>query len=476
MGTVASPVHFVIFPFMSHGHTIPLLHLATLLRQRFIDVTIFTTPANAPSIRDFLRDVSISIIELPFPKDIQGLPPCVENTEKLPSMSYFYQFASATKLMQPLFEQALSTLQHPPTCVISDAFLGWTQESAEKFGIPRYLFFGMSIFATTLYQLLGIERPHAETTSLDKPFTFSSFPWLKFTRNDFEPPFGDLEPKGPAVDFMIEQGISIAKSRGMITNSFYKLEPRFADYFNQHLGPKSWCVGPLCLTKQPMTAAPSQTDDNKNDTWVQWLNNKLTEKQPVLYVAFGTQAEVSAQQVQEIAKGLELSNTCFLWVTRPHVLEHLEGFEDKVKNRALIVKEWVDQKEVLRHKSIKGFLSHCGWNSVLESICAKVPILALPFMAEQHLNARMVTDEIGVGLRIMPRNGSMRGFVEAEEVEKMVRKLMEGEKGEKVRKKVKGVGENAEEAMREGGSSWSTLSLLIDDACAGKLLKFMNCY
>ncbi|KAF3645454.1 putative serine/threonine-protein kinase HT1-like [Capsicum annuum] len=463
MGTVASP-HFVIFPFMSHGHTIPLLHLATLLRQRFIAVTVFTTPANAPSIRDFLQDVSISIIELPFPKGVLGIPSGVENTEKLPSMSYFYQFASATKLMKPLFEQALSVLQHPPTCIISDAFLGWTQESAEKFGIPRYFFFGMSIFATTLYQLLGIERPHAETTSPDEPFTFSSFPWLKLTRNDFEPPFGDLQPKGLAVDFMLEQGISFAKSRGMITNSLYKLEPRFADYFNQHLGPKSWCVGPLCLAKQPIT-----TDNNKHETWRKWLNNKLTEKQPVLYVAFGTQAEVSAEQIQEIAKGLELSNTYFIWVTRQKVLDHLAGFEDRVKNRALIVKEWVDQSEVLRHKSIKGFLSHCGWNSVLESICAKVPILALPFMAEQHINARMVTEEIGVGLRIMPRNGSVRGFVEAEEVEKMARELMEGERGEGVRNNVKELGENAEEAVKEGGSSWSTLGLLIDDACAGKL-------
>jgi len=195
----------------------------------------------------------------------------------------------------------------------------------------------------------------------------------------------------------------------------------------------------------------------------------LTEKQPILYVAFGSQADISAEQIQEIAKGLELSNTFFLWVTRQNVLEHSAGLEDRVKNRALIVKEWVDQNEVLNHKSNKGFLSHCGWNSILESICAKVPILALPFMAEQHLNARMVTEEIGVGLRIMPRNGSVRGFVEAEEIEKMVRELMEGEKGEMVRKKVKELGENAEEAMKEGGSSWSTLGLLIDDACARKL-------
>ncbi|KAK6795286.1 hypothetical protein RDI58_008739 [Solanum bulbocastanum] len=327
----------------------------------YATVTIFTTPVNAPSICDFLQDASISVIELPFPKDVHDIPPNVENTEKLPSMSYFYPFAIATKLMQPLFEQALSALQHLPSCVISDAFLGWTRESAKKIGVPMYFFSGMSVFATTIGQLLGIER--AETISADESFTFS-------------------------------------------------------DYFNQHLGPKSQCVGPLCLTKRPIKAAFSQTDNNKQETW---LNNRLTEKLPVLYVAFGTQADISAEQIQEIAKGLELSNTCFLWVIRQNVIELLAGLEDRVKNRALIVKEWVDQNQVLNHKSIKGFLNHCGWNSILESICAKVPILALPFMAEQHVNARIETEEIGVGLRIMPRNGSVRGFVEAEEVEKMVR-------------------------------------------------------
>ncbi|KAM3318948.1 hypothetical protein P3S67_006148 [Capsicum chacoense] len=81
----------------------------------------------------------------------------------------------------------------------------------------------------------------------------------------------------------------------------------------------------------------------------------------------------------------------------------------------------------------------------------------------------MVTTELRVGLRIMPKNGSVRGFVEPEEVEKMVREIMEGEKGEGVMKKVKELGENAEEAVKEGGSSWSTLGLLIDDARAGKL-------
>ncbi|WMV15165.1 hypothetical protein MTR67_008550 [Solanum verrucosum] len=65
-----------------------------------------------------------------------------------------------------------------------------------------------------------------------------------------------------------------------------------------------------------------------------------------------------------------------------------------------MVTEWVDQREILSHGSVEGFLSHCDWNSVVESICAKVPILAWPMMADQHLNARMVVEEIKIGLRV----------------------------------------------------------------------------
>ncbi|KAL7161620.1 hypothetical protein ACSBR2_042148 [Camellia fascicularis] len=122
MASVSNP-HFVIFPFMSQGHTIPLLNLARHLRHRHISVTIFTIPANSASIRDSLTNTGISIINLPF-------------TEKLNSMSLFLSFANATKQMQPHFEQAIESLQSV-SCIISDGFLTWTQQSAAKLGIPR---------------------------------------------------------------------------------------------------------------------------------------------------------------------------------------------------------------------------------------------------------------------------------------------------------------------------------------------------
>ncbi|OVA07609.1 UDP-glucuronosyl/UDP-glucosyltransferase [Macleaya cordata] len=101
----------------------------------------------------------------------------------------------------------------------------------------------------------------------------------------------------------------------------------------------------------------------------------------------------------------------------------------------------------------------------MESVCASVPILAWPMAADQYLNARMVVEHLGVGVRVLARNGSVRGFVSSRSVENMVRELMEGEKGKEVRNKAKEVGEAARMAMEEGGSSWRSLDLLIEEVC-----------
>ncbi|KAL2253972.1 UNVERIFIED_CONTAM: UDP-glycosyltransferase 90A1 [Sesamum indicum] len=437
---------------MSQGHTIPLLALSRLLRRRSAVVTIFTTSKNAPRIRASLQDVDVSILELPFPGNIDGVPPGVENTDKLPSMACFLPFAKSTKLMQKSLEQALETLRPPVSCIISDQFLGWTQESAEKMGIPRLVFIGMGNYSCTMYQILGRDRPQAGTHSPDEPFSIPDFPTVKLTRNDFEPPLNDLEPSGPFVEFMTEQVIATSMSRGVLVDSFYELESRYVDYWNKKIGPKAFNIGPLCMAVAPS----SPLEALEKPSYMQWLDERLAKGEPVLYVAFGSQAEVIEEQLQEIAKGL--SNPI-------GAVECLQKFEERVINRGMVVKEWVDQRGILRHGGVKGFLSHCGWNSVMESISAGVPLLALPLMAEQHMNARFVAEEIGVGLRIMPRGGTVRGFVEAEEVERVVREVMEGEKGAEVRRKAVEYGEAACAAMAEGGSSWRTLDLVVAHVC-----------
>ncbi|KAL8457739.1 hypothetical protein ACS0TY_035559 [Phlomoides rotata] len=449
-------VHFAIFPFMSQGHTIPLLYLSRLLRQRSAAVTIFTTAANSTPIRASLKDTDVSILELPFPQNIDGVPPGVENTHKLTSMSSFLPFVNSIKLMQKSFENALESLCPPVSCIISDMFLGFTLQSAKKIGVPRFVFSGTGAFSSTMYQILGTEKPHAVTESADEPFPMTDFPEWKLTRNDFDFPFGEIEPSGPYFEFVTEQVIAMAMSDGVIVNSFYSLEQSYVDYWNNKIGPKSWCVGPLCVAAQ---AASSP----ETPSYIRFLDEKLAEGKPVLFVAFGTQAEVSDEQLGEIGTGLEKSGVSFLCALKKggEIVKNCEG---RGKN-GIVVTDWMDQLQILKHEGVKGFLSHCGWNSVIESISAGVPILALPFMAEQHMNARFVVEELGAGLRIMPNGGSVRGFVAAEEVERKVREMMGGEEGVAARRKVAEYAAATSDAMKEGGSSVRTLDLLIDEMC-----------
>lgn len=452
---------------MSKGHTIPLLHLARLLLRRQISVTLFTTAANLPFISHSLTDTSAVIIALPFPENIPGIPAGVESTDALPSISLFYSFVLATELMKPHFERALRNLLPRVSFMASDGFLWWTHDSASKLGFPRFVFYGMSSYAMAVCaDLAATQILTSPDLGEDDLVTVTSFPWIKVTKNDFDAVFKDPKSADPLVlDFLMKTQKATERSSGMIVSSFYEIEAVFADYWDKEWGPKTYCVGPLCLAYDDQ-AAKCKPHDHFVHQWLDEKFEKLGAAISVLYVAFGTQAEISPQQMKEIAKGLEESEVNFVWVMRKRdqtVDEYLpKGYEERVRNRGIVVRDWVDQKEILKHESVRGFMSHCGWNSVMESVCSEVPILAWPMMAEQPMNARMVAEEMKVGLRV-ERNCD--GFVEREEVKKKVKELMEGETGKKVRKKVKEVADMARKAVAEGGSSSQALDKLIKETC-----------
>ncbi|KAI3867787.1 hypothetical protein MKW92_009852 [Papaver armeniacum] len=449
-----SPPHVVILPFMAKGHTIPLLHLTRLLflRHGHIAITIFTTHANSPFICQFLSDTKASVIDLTFPQKIHPeIPEGIESVDKLLSQSLLVPFAKATRLLQPEFDAILETLRPNVSCVISDGFLPWSLESASKLCVPRLVFDGVSNYAMALYKIIS-EHDFPTSSDNDVFEVVPYFPDLKLTKNDFEPEFAHPEP-GEHTDFYTEEFIAANNSHGIIMNSFYELEPEFVDYWNKEASPRAWCVGPLCLVSE----------------------KKMSEmEKAVLYVAFGSSEEITIEQYREIAIGLENSGEHFLWVLRLPLFDNDEfmvEFEERVKERGLLVKnQWVDQVEILSHKCVHGFMSHCGWNSVLESICEVVPMLGFPITADQHLNARMVEEYFRIGVKVVTRTGSVRRFFDLECIEKKVKELMniEDEKCNEMSKNVKKLSEKARNAMEVGGSSWHTLNLLIDEVICSK--------
>ncbi|KAI3909665.1 hypothetical protein MKW98_014082 [Papaver atlanticum] len=465
-----SPIHVVILPFMAKGHTIPLLHLTHLffLRRSNIAVTIFTTHANSQFIRQSLHDTKALIIELTFPQNFHPeIPQGVESVDKLPSQSLLVPFCKGTKNLQPEFDTILQSLRPNVSCLISDVFFPWSMEIAAKLNIPRLDFDGASNFAMVFYDILMTQEFPVDSD--DELFSvIPSLPDIKLTKNDIEPEFSHPQP-GEHTDFYTEVVMAMSKSKGIIRNSFYELEPEFVDYWNKEKSPKAWNIGPLCLLATKVVCS------EEKPMCIQWLDEKLEKGESVLYVAFGSLAEMTMEQLREIAIGLENSGEHFLWVLRlPEPStgdEFMSEFEERVKGRGLLVKnQWVDQVAILSHESVNGFMSHCGWNSVLESICESVPLLGFPITADQNLNARMVEEYFKIGVKVVTRNGSVRGFFSSKCIENKVKELMdiEGEKGKEMRKNVNKLNEKARNAMVEGGSSWRTLNLLIDEVICNK--------
>ncbi|KAL4182101.1 hypothetical protein AMTRI_Chr12g274250 [Amborella trichopoda] len=455
---LTSSHHIVVFPFMAQGHTIPLLYLCNALSSMGHRSTIITTPLNAISMRRTLdcQNPKIRLIELPFPEE-PAVPRNCENTDQLPSVDLFVPFLKATQKLRPQFDQILEelTVIDPPICIVSDFFHGWTLDSAKRLGIPRLVFHGMGAYSMSICKSVCVHYPQKGLTETE-PFRVPGMPSpVVITRAELSSPVKDLDPNDRSFQLLCEVGLADIESDGVLVNTFYELEPAWVDCFEGFYkkGSRAWCVGPLCLySRSPQDALDS-------NPCIDWLGRQ--EVGSVVYVSFGTQVAVSRGQMREIALGLERSGAKYLWVVRGE-----EGEEFEERENGLIARVWVPQVAVLCHVAIGGFMSHCGWNSVLESLVHGVPILGWGMIAEQQLNAKVVEEVLGVGIRVL-EEGEGGNLVEGEVISGKVAELMRGERGRKARRRAAEVAEAAREAGAPGGSSYTALANLVEDL-AGK--------
>ncbi|KAJ1689585.1 hypothetical protein LUZ63_013740 [Rhynchospora breviuscula] len=196
-----------------------------------------------------------------------------------------------------------------------------------------------------------------------------------------------------------------------------------------------------------------------------WLDNQ--PRQSVLFLCFGSSGTFSFEQLKEMAVGLENSGHRFLWAVRdpknlfeePNLdLLLPKGFLDRTRDRGMVVKSWTPQGEVLHHDAVGGFVTHCGWNSILEAVTAGMPMICWLLYAEQRFNRRYLVEELKVALSI---EGYDKGLVNADEMETKVRWLMESNRGKELRNQMAVVKDKAMEALKEGGPSWQAFKVLV---------------
>lgn len=249
----------------------------------------------------------------------------------------------------------------------------------------------------------------------------------------------------------LESANWVPKAQIILFTSFYELGPRVIDSLRSELSCPVYSVGPCIPYMMPQVNKSIPCSGNDVD-YFSWLDSQ--KERSVLYVSLGSFHSVLESQMEEIAMGLRASETKFLWVARGNSPRMQE-----VCGKSGFVVPWCDQLRVLHHPSVGGFLTHCGWNSILEAIFAGVPMLTFPIAWDQPLNSRLVVDEwkIGLSLKEELRKDNIVG---RDNVAMLVKRLMDsdgGVEGKEMRRRARELQRASLKAIEEGGSSHGSI-------------------
>ncbi|OWM77192.1 hypothetical protein CDL15_Pgr028829 [Punica granatum] len=273
---------------------------------------------------------------------------------------------------------------------------------------------------------------------------------------------GATDPDDVVFNFMVDAAARYNKADATIIHTFEALEPDVLKAMSSMASGPVYAVGPFHFLIDRILENEKQMRHIGCSLWkedvecLRWLDSQKPES--VLYINFGSVAFLTSQQLIEFAMGIANSKHPFLWIIRADLVNGDSAilppeFNEKTKGRAFIV-AWCPQEKVLNHPSVRGFLTHCGWNSVTESMSAGVPMLCWPYFSDQQTNCKYACKDWEVGLEI-------ESDVKRDEVERLVKELMEGEKGKHMKKRAMEWKRLAYEATSQHGSSSMNLEKLV---------------
>ncbi|KAJ0257597.1 UDP-glycosyltransferase 85A1 [Hirschfeldia incana] len=460
--------HVVCVPFPGQGHINPMMQVAKLLHAKGFHVTFVNNVYNhnrllrsrgpnelnsVPSFRfEFIPD---GLLETDGDR-MQDLPSLCEATMK-----------NCLAPFKELLHRVNARDDVPPvSCILADGIMSFTLDAAEELGVPNVLFWTTSAcgFLAYLYYHRCVDKGLCPLKDID---------WVPKMRNlkpkDIPCFIRTTNPNDIMVNFLSREVHRAKRASAVILNTFDVLEHETIQYL-QSILPPVYPIGPINQLVNRDIDKNSEIGRIGTNLWkedtkcLDWLDTKSQDS--VVYVNFGSIIMMSAKQLVEFAWGLAATGKKFLWVIRPDLVNGDAAvlppeFLTETADRRMLV-TWCPQEKVLAHPAVGGFLTHSGWNSTLESFCCGVPMVCWPFFAEQQTNCKFCCNEWEVGMEI-------DGDVKREEVDAVVRELMDGEKGKRMRKKAEEWRSLAEEATeRLRGSSELNFQMVVDKVLLGR--------
>lgn len=375
-------------------------------------------------------------------------------------------FDSLKEIAEPFLKDFLSARKSssPVTCIISDGLFSYVLDLAEELAIPVIYFRTISACAFWAYfcipQLIEAGELPLKGDDMDVPI--SSVPGMEsYLRRRDLPSFCRADLTDGSFQMVLNQTQQTPRAQALILNTFEGLEGAILSQVGAKC-PNIYTVGPLhahLKARLPTKRTSSNSLREEDESCLTWLDDQPLNS--VIYVSFGSITTMTRDQHVEFWHGLVNSGKRFLWVVRPDSLASKEvkreiwgELEEATKARGYIV-GWAAQEEVLAHRAVGGFLTHCGWNSTLESIVAGVPMLCWPFLADQQINSRFVGEVWKIGM-------DMKDSCDRVVIEKMVRDLMEVRRDEFVGRASE-MANLARDSLRVGGTSYCNLDRLVKD-------------
>ncbi|XVE84393.1 hypothetical protein DITRI_Ditri17bG0008900 [Diplodiscus trichospermus] len=424
----------MVFPFPVQGHINPMLQFAKRLASKGLKVIFLTTkPMQAPS-----TSINVQTIEFPEGDKANGTEEFVRLFKTLVS-----------NRLTKFIDHQISSSSHPPKALVYDSFLPWALDVAKQFGLHGASFFTQSWSNSSIYFHLNqgnLKVPLEENAVVSLP----SMPVLGI--NDLPSFVSDTGSYPTLLKMVVDRFSNFQEADWLFCNTFIELENEIINWMAS-----KWPIKTVGPTIPSMYLDKRLKDDNDyglhlfkpdSDLCSKWLDSKETGS--VVYVSFGSLAGLAEEQMQELALGLKRSNRCFLWVVRETEQNKLpSNFIEETSEQGLVV-SWSPQLDVLAHRAVGCFMTHCGWNSTLEALSLGVPMIAVPQWTDQPTNAKFVADVWQVGIRA---NKDEKGIIRKEEIEQCIREIMEGEKSMDIRKNSEKWMKLAKDAVDEGGSS-----------------------
>ncbi|XP_038985770.1 7-deoxyloganetin glucosyltransferase-like isoform X3 [Phoenix dactylifera] len=473
---MAARPHAVCLPMATQGHINPFLKLAKILHSKGFFITfVYTEFDYARLMKAGGPDAVKGSGDFRFETIPDGLPPSdLDGNRHIPTLC-----DSLTKNglvpFRDLIIRLNSTASAPPvSLVIWGGLMCFGRKAAAELGISDIMFWTAS--ASGLMGLLHYPQligkglaPLKDESYLTNGFLDTPVDWIPGMRDirlrDLPALFRTTDPDDILFNFVIRETQDAFKATAIMINTFEDLEHEVLDALGRML-PPIYTVGSISmLCKQMSNNSSMSLPSNlwKEDaSCIEWLDRR--DPKSVVYVNFGSIINLSMERLLEFAWGLANSNHFFLWVIRSDLVSGAKAilpqdFLRETKERCLVA-SWCPQEEVLLHPSVGAFLTHCGWNSTLESICGGVPVLCYPAFAEQTTNCYFACKKWGIGLEI-------GADVKRDEVEGVIKEVMDGAKAKDMRKKAGKLKEMAERAVKEGGTSYSNMNLLLNSLFSG---------